>query len=206
MTIFGDNTYGSGEYGVGKMSIFGYNTIGGSTNTDGGAFIEVSKETLNEDGAVSKLTLYADGGTSGASSIRAVIYADSSGNPDALLGTGTTTSIAAAAPAAWIDLVFPSAVSLTAGTYWIGMHFGGTASFNHYYDTLSNNLKYASQVYSSGPKNPFGTPQGTLSQRMSIYATYTTTSSHSSGGSSQANLIASQARRPHRGTARTHRR
>lgn len=157
------------------MAEFGYHTIGGTPASNGGDFEIVSKETLGEDGDVSKLTAYIDGSPTGAAHIRAVIYSDNAGTPNVLLGTGTdlTTLIAGFGPD-WFDLPFPSPVSLTAGVYWIGFHFGnGTVGFNRYSDTLANNLKFKAQTFTSGPINPFGAPGGGTNERVAIYGTYT---------------------------------
>ena len=88
---------------------------------------EVSKFTAPQAGNVFKLTGYMSGlgAGSGSQPVRAVIYADSGGNPGALLGVSNAVTITAGQAWGWVDFTFPSAVSIQAGTVWLGILTAG---------------------------------------------------------------------------------
>lgn len=204
MSGFGENIYGHESYGLASMPSFGKTDIGGTTDPLPSSNEIVCKYTLSEAGDVSKLTMYVDGNPNGAAKIKGIIYSDSSG-PNVFLGATNESSISVGQAAGWIDLTFSSSISLTAGDYWLGIHCGGTTTFNAYYDAVGSRV-YKNQAYSSGQLNPFGAPTGSDTKTYSMYATYTPAAADQSTSSSQSNLIASQARRPHRGTGPSHRR
>ena len=133
-----------------------------------------SKFTLSEDGDVTKVTAFFDydsGNSSNAGdNVKAVIYADSSGSPGALMAASAGVAIGAGDQT--VD--FTVSVSLTAGDYWLGVV---SDSFN---SRINSNLgaggSYArkeSFTYAS-PPDPFGTPDATGATAFGIYATYTT--------------------------------
>ena len=69
-----------------------------------------------------KLTGYVSGlgAGSGSQPVRAVIYADSGGAPGALLGVSNAVTITAGRAWGWVDFTFPTSVSVSAGTVWMG--------------------------------------------------------------------------------------
>lgn len=159
---------------------FGYTTAGASTRSLSTNNLNVCKFTLSEDGDVDKLTIYSRGTSTygGTTKIwKATIYSDSSGYPNAYqspLGAevGDTTT------AAWRDSTFSSAISLTAGTYWIGMHKDSGSNHVWYYDSGSTNQAYytsnGSITYNSPPSTFPGGASG-KADNVSVYATYTAT-------------------------------
>ena len=138
---------------------------------------EVSKYTAPEAVLVSKLTRVCVrlGVASGSQPVRAVIYADAGGDPGALLGVSNEVSIQAGQAWGWVDFTFPSAVSVAAGTVWMGYIAGSKSDLTQLrYDSSSNELHYNSNSggYAAGPSNPFG--KVVLSNmHYSLYATYT---------------------------------
>ncbi len=158
------------------QSTFGTTTPGASTDTASVGLKEVSKYTAPQPGTVLKLTGYVSGlgATSGTQPLRAVVYADSSGNPGALLGVSNEVVIAAGQPWGWVDFTFPSGVSINAGTVWLG-YIGGSVSdlAQLRYDEAPGELRYNANPggYAAGPSNPFGSP---IQSHMhySLYATY----------------------------------
>lgn len=154
------------------MATFGKVTTGGQNDEAFNGFKYVSKYTLGVEGWATKLTLDCDGlgSGSGATTIRAVIYADSGGVPGALVGTGTAVVVADSAVRAWVDLPFGAAVHLPAGDYWLGFVD----------DNLSSSLRYWAAFASGHGKNksggvtdPFGSGT-TIDEDVAVYATYTT--------------------------------
>ncbi len=114
------------------------------------------------------------GATSGTQPVRAVIYADSGGNPGALLGVSNAVTVKAGQAWGWVDFTFPSSVSIPAGTVWMGYIAGSKNALTQLrYDQLSGDMRYNknSGGYSAGPSNPFGSPR-TASFHYSLYATY----------------------------------
>ena len=157
---------------------FGTNTVGASIDTASANLKEVSSYTAVASN-VTKLTGYVSGlgKTSGSQKLKAVIYADSSGNPGALLGVSNEVTMNAGAAWAWKDFTFSTPVAVQGGTIWMGYIASTTSDLTQLrYDTSAGDLRYNlnSGGYAAGPSNPFGTP--TLSNKhYSLYATYTTT-------------------------------
>jgi PKD repeat protein len=160
---------------TGTTATFGTTTPGTQTDTASANYKEVSKFTAPSAGTVVKVTGYVSGlgAASGSQPVRAVIYANSGGNPGALLGVSNAVTINAGKPWGWVDFTFPSAVSISAGTIWIGYIAGTTGDLTQLrYDPVAADLRYNVNNYASGASNPFGTP-ATIGFHYSIYATYT---------------------------------
>jgi PKD repeat protein len=158
----------------GAGSTFGTTTPGTSIDLASANFKEVSKFNAPQAGNVVKVTGYVSGlgATSGTQKLRAVIYADSSGNPGTRLGVSNEVTINANQAWGWVNFTFPSAVAIQAGTIWIG-YFGGAKHdlTQLRYDPVANDLRYNTNTYTSGASNPFGA--ATVSNKhYSIYATY----------------------------------
>ena len=170
--------------GGGSGGTFGTNTVGASIDTASANLKEVSRYTAVA-GNVTKLTGYVSGlgAASGSQKIRAVIYADSSGNPGPLLGVSNEVTMNAGTAWAWKDFTFSAAVPVPAGTIWMGYIASTTNDLTQLrYDTSAGELRYNvnSGGYAAGPTNPFGAP--TISNKhYSLYATYT-----ASGGGGSA--------------------
>jgi hypothetical protein len=112
------------------------------------------------------------GSTSGSQTVRAVIYANASGNPGSRLGVSNQVTINAARPFGWVDFTFPAAVAVPAGTVWIGFIAGTkTDLIQMRYSVLTGDLRYNTNSYASGASNPFGSA---IQENFhySIYATY----------------------------------
>ena len=55
-----------------------------------------------------------------------MIYADSGGNPGALLGVSNAVTITAGQAWGWVDFTFPTPVAIQPGTIWMGYIAGST--------------------------------------------------------------------------------
>jgi len=153
---------------------FGLSSVGVNADSMGADRKRVDHFQLSVAGSVSKLTMYlAPAGRSGQQVLAGVIYADQSGSPGALLAVSSELTFHSTDAAGWYDLVFPSAVSLPAGTYWIGVISGGTSGVAGFrWNSVSGARALSSDLYADGPSNPFGA--ATIdSEQMSVYATYT---------------------------------
>ena len=157
-----------------SVTTFGTTTPGTKTDSASANVKEVSKFTAPVTGNVTKVTAYISGlgSTSGTQKIRAVVYADSGGNPGALLGQSAEVTITAGRAWGWVDFTFSGGLNIPAGTVWMGF-IGATKNdlTQIRYDAVTNDLKYNNNTYTSGASNPFGTPK-TGSKHYSIYATY----------------------------------
>ena len=170
----------------GGSGTFGVTSIGSLTDTGAGGYLDLSGPfAIGQTVTVSKLTAYLSGGA-GVSKLRGVIYADNGGTPGALIGTSNELSIAAGAAAGWADLTFPSSLSLSAGSYWLGYWYADGVS-RHYYVSAAGAERYAPAAYSSTNPAPasFGTAS-TSTSNYSIYASYT----NGGGGSPPVNTVA----------------
>jgi hypothetical protein len=168
----------SSQAGAAGSSTFGNAAVGPSSVWLSPDYKAVSKFTLGESASVEKLTAYVwASGTSGSQPLKAVVYADSAGNPGALKAVSAEVTVRSAAPRQWVDFTLPSAVALDPGTYWLGLHAGprtgdALAYFAYATATAAGQTKY--DAYADGPSNPFGT--GSVKDRlMSVYATYSPT-------------------------------
>jgi len=171
-----------------QADTFGKTTEGAlSDNVIFPNFKVVHVATLPVNGNVTKLTVAAfpsPGNPTGIEKLKAVIYADSGGSPGALVATGTEVSYSGKTNVAGpFDLPFGSAVSLTAGTYWIGFITGGEGAMGYRFDEVANSRAFNENVFSSGPTNPFGAANKD-SEQATIFATYTPTSGGGGGGAS----------------------
>ncbi|MBI3931310.1 MAG: hypothetical protein HY325_04740 [Chloroflexi bacterium] len=149
---------------------FGYTTIGGTSQLVFNDNKRGSKFTLSETGRVQSLTFYGStgGGAQSPFVVKMMVYSDSAGAPNALLGT--TAEITISSTDQWRTASFTSPISLAAGSYWLVNHHGTRVDM--FYDTGTTNQAAANaDTYSDGPSDPFGTPTYTARQ-YSIYATY----------------------------------
>ncbi len=112
------------------------------------------------------------GATTGTQPIRGVIYADRSGAPDTVVATSATVNVAAGQASAQMTLKFGSPKHLTSGTYWVGLHSGGTTAVARYAaTTASGALRFnnAADAFADGSASPFGAVAAD-DKRMSIAA------------------------------------
>src|SRR5207247_5888277 len=100
---------------------FGKATIGGQSDPGTADYKRVVTTSLATAGSVSKLTIYLARNAAGQQVLKGVIYADQAGASGALLATSSEVTFGTTAQSGWYDLPFPSAVPLSAGTYWIGL-------------------------------------------------------------------------------------
>ncbi|MCW3987691.1 MAG: hypothetical protein NWE87_05190, partial [Candidatus Bathyarchaeota archaeon] len=154
--------------------IFGYNTIGGSTeNWETTAYKHVCRFELTIAGDVESISWYGEkSGGGGQFDAYGIIYDDSSGVPNALKGTSSSTTVTTTAQ--WYTFTFSTAVSLSAGYYWIGIISPTQEEGDYpiaYYDAGASNQE-AFNADSYPPDDPFGTPSY-HDHELSVYATYT---------------------------------
>jgi hypothetical protein len=159
---------------TGSEATFGNTSVGASSDS----FLEgrkrVNRYALPTSGAVSRLEIYlAPTSNAGQQVLRGVIYADSSGKPQALLAVSEQLTFNSSSPAGWYALPFAASVALGAGNYWIGVITGASSHVAGFrYAAVSGARLYNANAYGPGPSNPFGSATGD-SEQMSLYATYT---------------------------------
>ena len=167
--------------GSSNAAVLGRASIGPlQTGGRGGQLDANGPYTLTTPATVSTLSAYL-GTPFGTITLRGAIYADngSGTRPGALIAVTTQATIAANAPATWINLTFPTTLSLQPGSYWLAYWYG--SSDGHYYYTPQAGAdQYTSDGYSStgSPNNPYGTPT-TDNRAYTLYATYTPTTTTS---------------------------
>ena len=165
---------------------FGTTAVGAGSDSMLADRKRVNRYALSAAGSVTKLSIYLQPtGTSGTQVLKGVLYSDNAGSPGSLLGVTSQLSFSSAQAAGWYDLVFPSAVSLSAGNYWIGM-ISGSSSYaaGFRYASVSGSRAYNANSYTSGPSSSFGTAN-VDAELMSIYATYTPASASDAVAPSQ---------------------
>jgi hypothetical protein len=186
---------GAGPAGAAEATAtFGKTSVGGSSDVFASNRKRVNQYSLPVAGAVSKLSVYlAPSGTSGQQLLEGVLYADSAGKPAGLLGTTAQVAFSSANAAGWYDLAFAAPINLAAGSYWIGVitgEAGKVAGFR--YDSVASSRDYNANTYTSGPSNPFGAAT-VDSEQMSLFATYTTSSSQKAPANTEAPKITGSA-------------
>jgi RHS repeat-associated protein len=160
---------------TGSATTVGKTTIGASNNKLAANLKSGNKITLSQQGRFTKISAYLDGnGTgSGSQTVRALIYADSSGSPGALKATSAQVTIAKGRAAGWVDFTISPAITLPSGDYWLVLHSGTTANITRRFgDTLTGAERNNTDTYSDGAADPFGTAT-TGNWSWSTYATYT---------------------------------
>jgi hypothetical protein len=132
-----------------------------------------NRYSLATSASVTKLSVYLQPtATSGQQPIEGVVYKDLAGSPGALVASTSQLVFQQADSAGWYDLSFSAPVSLSAGSYWLGLISGDTANVAAYrYEAVIGSLAYNMNSYSSGPATPFGS-FSTDSRQLSLYATY----------------------------------
>ncbi len=156
-----------------STNTFGKTTIGGSTDQADANYMRADTFNLGQAALVSKLTIYLQRVNSGQQVLKGIIYSDQSGSPGTLIAVSNQITFGTSAASGWYDLPFASPVSLSAGTYWIGLIDGtNTDVFGLSYDeSTANSGAVAPATYSSGPPNSFSASRLDYEQ-ISIYATY----------------------------------
>jgi subtilisin family serine protease len=153
---------------------FGKTITGAQSDSFGADRKRVNRYALTQAGALTKLSMYlAPTGTSGQQVLKGVVYADAAGKPGALLASSNALTFHSSDAAGWYDLPLPSELSLSAGSYWVGVITGGTSGVAGFrWDSVSSSRYYNSNSYTSGPTDPFGsaTVDG---EQMSLFAKYT---------------------------------
>jgi hypothetical protein len=165
--------------GGGETGVFGNTALGNSVKQRLSANYKfASPFDLPRSGVVTDLRVDVgrnneDFGPPPGQLIRGVIYSDSAGSPNTLLGTSDEVNRDSWNMREWLDLTFSTGVALTAGTYWLGIHAGAqdNGSF-FYFDTLAGKWAYNFDTYADGAGAGFGTAT-TQVKNLSIYATYT---------------------------------
>ena len=90
--------------------------------------LRASAFRLGEPGRVTRLVIYLASPAGGSQRIRPVIYRDAAGAPGALAAAGPEQLVAPSASGEWVGLPLATPVSLTPGTYWLGMITGDTSN------------------------------------------------------------------------------
>ena len=142
-------------------------------------YLGIGKYVLPRAGAVTAMSIYGRGPSSGTQKIRLVIYADNNGLPGAFKAVTNELTLSGASNAWYTASVTGGSVSLTAGTYWLGVWFGtqsGT-SYGRWYSAISGGSDYCvggGGTYGSAgtPANPCPSGGGTGAYNLCIYATY----------------------------------
>ncbi len=146
--------------------LFGRATVDGISGAYSGGYKYVDQFVLGKAGVVDALYTYIAGASYPVVVGKAFVYADNGGAPGGLLGV--SQEVVGVVGNTWVRFPFAAPLSLSAGSYWIGVEFSGaspgtmiTASGGH----IEANLN----TYSSGPSNPFGAPSKTWANGMDIY-------------------------------------
>jgi hypothetical protein len=149
------------------LSRFGEETVQGTQVSQNADKVVAARMVLSEDGTVTRITAYIKGAP--PKRARFAIYADSGGEPGALIVQGALFN-----PSnvwGWKSTAVPS-TPLTAGPYWLAVHFEEIVQAWVYGGTGATRRK--DSAFSGGPPDPWAASDETYSGSMSIYASYTT--------------------------------
>lgn len=154
-------------------STVGKTAIGASTDTTPANVIALNKVTPSEAGVAQKLTGRFTG--TGTQGIRGLVYADSAGEPGALVAVTTETTITVSVN--WYDMLFATPWQFAASVQiWIG--YWTSASTQNQYDTVSGIGRFKTSITyqpssTTNLPNPVTTPT-TFAENFSEYLTYYT--------------------------------
>jgi hypothetical protein len=148
----------------------GYNTIGGSTETDGvNSRVRAKSITLANDCLITSIGAYIKSAAGTVSIGGVALYTDSSG-PDKVIAFSERTLMSTAANFRWVDM--PLGAWVTAGTYWIAIRttdLGGAQLAQIAYDGSGSDRTATGQPASWYDWAGWGA-QATSSNRYSIRA------------------------------------
>ena len=154
---------------------FGRTSVGTLVDTGGANFLDSSGPySVSSSVSLTKLTTYVAGSAS-SSRVRGVVYADDgTGKPGAFVAVTSETTIAAGRAPGWLDLPFPSPVSLPAASYWLGYWYADSNG-RYSYASVAGSERYVRATYSASANPPasYGSASASSSS-YSLYATYTT--------------------------------
>jgi YD repeat-containing protein len=163
------NFLNTAEYPITVDPTFGYTTAGASSADTGAA--AGSKYSMPEDGTVTQISVYTKA-TTGTINTGAAMYSDSSGAPNALLTSHTSTP-SQGTTASWVDVPVTSYAATSGTNYWL---WGwSSASRTVYWDSGSTNQYNIQGMTWPVWNNPI-TPGTYFARKTSIYATYTASS------------------------------
>ena len=133
----------------------------------------VSALALGAPRDVVALRAYVDGrgASSGSQPVTGVVYAaTATGAPGARVAATQTVTVSAGRAAGWMTLTFRTPVRLGAGTYWIGLHAGGSRTVLRYAaESASGALRYNGDAFADGAAAAFGTAS-TDAKALSLHA------------------------------------
>ena len=161
----------------------GVTTVGSLSASAVASYLDASGPyTLAAAATVTTLTGYVSGGPV-AFPLRAVVYADSGGEPGAFVAVSSEVTIAPSQAAGWVDFPLPAGVTVAAGRYWLGYWFGGSGA-TFAYAAVSGGERYVPAAYSSSGSPPAS--YGSAATSDSSYSLYATVGSGAGGGSPPA--------------------
>jgi serine protease len=160
------------------MTLAPASTVGGNT-TAGSVWTTASPNgkrassfalTAPKDVVALQAHVDGKGAASGSQPVTGVLYAGTASGPTTRIGTTTAATISAGRSAAWLRLSFATPIRLAAGTYWIGLHTGGTSGVMRFAATaVAGALRFNTDTYSDGAAAAFGTAS-TDAKSLSVYA------------------------------------
>lgn len=155
------------------LAWLGKTTLGGSLGSLPANFKNVNRYSLPTGALVWELRIFLfPNRATGQQVLRGIVYADSNGEPGALVGATNELTFHSTQSPGWYDLAFPTLLRLPAGNYWIGVIMGpGDRVAGVTYDTVAGSRAYNANAYSSGPSDPFG-PIGVGNEQISFYLAY----------------------------------
>lgn len=167
---------GCAASGTPTAGTFGFASVGPSSDSMSADRKRANRYALDVPATVTSLSMYlAPTGTVGSQAVQGLIYADAGGVPGHLVASTASISFASSQVAGWYHLDFPGAVSLPAGTYWIGVISGGSANVAGFrWTSVAASRAANGNSFAAGPSDPFGVAASDAEQ-MSLYASYTTT-------------------------------
>ena len=143
----------------------GYTEVYGSTST--AANRRAVPVTFTEDGKISSVSIYHNGGTG---HILLGVYSDASGYPGTRLGV--TASTVVSGTEGWQEVMLTDSVAVVSGeTVWLAFVFENSVGIR--YKTGTPGRAMSTETWSSGMPSGFGV-SGIAGYQYSVYCTYST--------------------------------
>ena len=161
------------ELGGAPANSFGKSTVGGTKGSLTANVKRVAKYTADANRDVAEVWAWLRGDGSVASQvIKAVIYADSAGEPGALLGTSAEVTFSAETTAgAFVQFTFATPVVVVSGTaYWLGLISGATSAVTEIAWDAAGAFRSLADTYTGGAADPFGGGATSGAREFSFYA------------------------------------
>jgi hypothetical protein len=167
----GPGTSGIDAFVTPGTSTVGTTQVGNNNQNTANNRVWISKFTLADTCTLQRLVAYFGSGGGQGSMVRGVIYTDVTGAPGTLVDATPAVALPAQMPQTWVALPLTAPISLSAGTYWLGIHDDTAVQLA--YQTSVGLTKFNSDTFTDGADPVWAGGTTTYNMQISIYGEYT---------------------------------